>query len=174
MPGAPVQRSRNQTRQLWGNRAGFRIIRPAKAKRVLAPNLGLGGVRQNSKTPAELLLRYEVQHGRLDALPLAPFASSGSQHLASRGRIAGSHENWRFLSRLCRPGSAIFAAMNEDDIRRPLYPLDQAFVVQIHQNAASETGRLYGRVEHVSSWQDVEFGDAEALLRFISGLVRRC
>lgn len=64
--------------------------------------------------------------------------------------------------------------MNQDDVRRPLYPLDQAFVVQIHQNAASEQERLYGRVEHVSSGQDVEFSDAEALLRFIKSLVRRC
>lgn len=64
--------------------------------------------------------------------------------------------------------------MNNDDIRRPLYPLDQAFVVQIHQGAKAEKNRLYGRVEHVSSGSDIEFSDADALLQFIASVVRRC
>lgn len=62
--------------------------------------------------------------------------------------------------------------MNKRDEQRPLYPLDQAFVVRIRASAA-EQEQLHGRIEHVSTGREVEFGNGEGLLQFIDAMVRR-
>ncbi|HYD47750.1 MAG TPA: hypothetical protein VEB21_05355 [Terriglobales bacterium] len=55
---------------------------------------------------------------------------------------------------------------------RPLYPLDQSFVVQIERSWEAGGQTLSGRIEHVASGEALDFADDQALLRFIDDVLR--
>jgi len=48
------------------------------------------------------------------------------------------------------------------------FPVQRAFVVQVHATAAVAHGHLAGRVEHVRSGQAVHFHTVDDLLAFIA------
>ena len=53
------------------------------------------------------------------------------------------------------------------------FPVQRAFVVQVHAAAQVVQGRLCGRVEHVLSGQAVHFDTLEALLAFMARVLTR-
>jgi hypothetical protein len=53
------------------------------------------------------------------------------------------------------------------------FPVQRAFVVQVHATAAVAQGPLTGRVEHVLSGQAVHFQTVDDLLAFIARVLTR-
>jgi hypothetical protein len=53
------------------------------------------------------------------------------------------------------------------------FPVQRAFVVQVHAMAAVAQGHLAGRVEHVLSGQAVHFQTMDDLLAFIARVLTR-
>ena len=53
------------------------------------------------------------------------------------------------------------------------FPVQRAFVVQVHATAAVAHGHLAGRVEHVLSGQAVHFHTLDDLLAFIARVLTR-
>ena len=53
------------------------------------------------------------------------------------------------------------------------FPVQRAFVVQVHARAAVTHGQLAGRVEHVLSGQAVHFHAVDELLTFIVRVLTR-
>jgi hypothetical protein len=51
-------------------------------------------------------------------------------------------------------------------------PARRAFVVQLHTDAEIERGQVYGRVEHIVSYQATHFTSLEELLTFISRVIK--
>ena len=48
------------------------------------------------------------------------------------------------------------------------FPIQRAFVVQVHADAAVAQGQVWGRVEHLVSGQATRFQSMEALVRFMA------
>ena len=44
------------------------------------------------------------------------------------------------------------------------YPHSQTYVLKLHQNASPRDGRIMGRLEHVESGHQFQFGSGEELL----------
>jgi len=53
------------------------------------------------------------------------------------------------------------------------FPVQRAFVMQVHATAAVAHGHLAGRVEHVLSGQAVHFQTMDDLLAFIARVLTR-
>jgi len=47
---------------------------------------------------------------------------------------------------------------------RTSYPHDKVFVLKLHQEASPAEGRFLGRLEHVATGHQFQFGSAEELL----------
>ncbi len=57
--------------------------------------------------------------------------------------------------------------MPPDRQHQPPFPVQSAFVVQLHREAQVAAGRVMGRVEHIESRQASTFDSVEALLAFM-------
>jgi hypothetical protein len=55
--------------------------------------------------------------------------------------------------------------------QRPLLPANRAFVVQLHADAEVDKGHVFGRVEHIVSFQATHFQSVEELLAFIKRIM---
>jgi hypothetical protein len=51
---------------------------------------------------------------------------------------------------------------------QPSLPSKGAFVVQLHAEASVERGQVYGRVEHITSYQATHFESLEELVGFMA------
>ena len=51
--------------------------------------------------------------------------------------------------------------------KRPSFPANRAFVVQLHADAQPEQGQFRGRVEHIVSYQAAHFAAVEELTAFM-------
>jgi hypothetical protein len=56
--------------------------------------------------------------------------------------------------------------------RANLLSVHRAFVIQLSVDADVDTGRVFGRIEHVVSGQAMYFASLEALLTFIAATLR--
>ena len=56
--------------------------------------------------------------------------------------------------------------------RSPPFPPERAFVVQFGRETAVDAGRLVGHVEHVVSRQAARFESLEALVAFLTSVLR--
>ena len=56
--------------------------------------------------------------------------------------------------------------------RQPPFAPEQAFVVQFGRETAVEAGRLVGRVEHVVSRKAARFESLDALVAFMTAVLR--
>jgi hypothetical protein len=48
------------------------------------------------------------------------------------------------------------------------YPQDLSYVLKLHRDAAPAEGRLIGRLEHVATGRQYQFGSAEELVQRLS------
>jgi len=55
--------------------------------------------------------------------------------------------------------------------QRPSLPSNRAFVVQLHADAEVDKGRVFGRVEHIVSFQATHFQSIEELVAFIKQVI---